>query len=422
MGQVFLGFSPAGRPVAVKVVHAELARDRAFLARFGREVAAARKVSGAYTAAVIDAGDGDVPWFATALVAGPSLADTVEQHGPLPEISVWRLAEALAEVHARGLVHRDLKPSNVLLATDGPRLIDFGISRALDGTAMTRTGAVVGTPAFMSPEQASGTPVGPASDVFSYGGVLTFAAAGSGPFGDGNPAAMIYRVVHDEPRLDGLHGALSGLVIRCLAKRPEDRATLAELMEIITASLPPATSATSFWPESVAEFIASYQARFAADTLAFSALPTPERAEPTSPHETADPPAVPHVLAEVMPIRGKQEEVSTITTQRAGEILPPASVLDPPQEPVIRPLEEDPSLEGVGQHLSYLVHLSGNPRVRAWQRRAIIATVVGVVVSIVIGWQIGLTLAVLAVIVDIIYRRRGARRAQRGRGAVWRGR
>ena len=205
MGQVFLGFSPAGRPVAVKVVHAELARDRAFLHRFRREVMAARKVSGAYTAPVVDAGDGDLPWLVTTLVAGPSLADTLEQHGPLPEISVWRLAaglaEALAEVHAQGLVHRDLKPSNVLLAIDGPRLIDFGISRALDGTVLTGTGMVVGTPAFMSPEQASGTPAGPASDVFSYGGVLTFAATGSGPFGDGNPVAMIYRVVHDEPTL-----------------------------------------------------------------------------------------------------------------------------------------------------------------------------------------------------------------------------
>src|SRR6266849_6589948 len=125
MGQVFLGFSPAGRPMAVKVVHRELARDRAFLSRFRQEVAAARKVSGAYTAAVVDAGDGDLPWLATTLVVGPSLADAVEQLGPLPEVSVWRLAaglaEALAEVHSCGLIHRDLKPSNVLLAADGHR-------------------------------------------------------------------------------------------------------------------------------------------------------------------------------------------------------------------------------------------------------------------------------------------------------------
>ena len=211
-----------------------------------------------------------LPWFATTLVAGPSLADTFEQHGPLPEISVWRLAaglaEALAEVHSHGLVHRDLKPSNVLLAVDGPRVIDFGISRALDGTSLTGTGMIVGTPAFMSPEQATGTPVGPATDVFSFGGVVTFAATGSGPFGDGNPVAMIYRVVHGEPMLDGLPAALAGLVTRCLVKRPDDRATLTELMEIITANLAPVTSATSFWPEALADFIGSYQARFTADT------------------------------------------------------------------------------------------------------------------------------------------------------------
>src|SRR5216683_2974264 len=176
-----------------------------------------------------------------------------------------------------------------------------------------------------------------ASGVFSYGGVLTFAATGSGPFGGGNPVAMIYRVVHDEPMLDRLPGALSGLVTRCLAKRPDDRTPVAELMEIITGDLVPAISATSFWPESVADFIASYQARFAADTRAISALPTPERAEPTSPHEPPTPPADPHVLAEVAPIRGKQEEVATITTQQARAALPPASALDPAREPVVRP-------------------------------------------------------------------------------------
>ena len=203
MGQVFLGFSPAGRPVAVKVVHPELARDQAFLTRFRQEVAAARKVSGAYTAAVVEARDGDRPWLATTLVVGPSLADAVAQRGPLPEVSVWRLAaglaEALAEVHAGGLVHRDLKPSNVLLAADGPRVIDFGISRALDGTVLTETGMLVGTPEFMSPEQATGAPAGPPSDLFSFGGVLTFAATGSGPFGDGTSVAIVVVLATSSP-------------------------------------------------------------------------------------------------------------------------------------------------------------------------------------------------------------------------------
>ncbi|MGH3165745.1 MAG: serine/threonine-protein kinase, partial [Trebonia sp.] len=177
MGRVYLGSSPAGRAVAVKVVHPELAGDPEFRRRFGQEVAAARAVSGMYTAPVVAAGlHDDPPWLATAFVPGPSLADLVSRHGPLPESAVWRLAagltEALEAVHSRSLVHRDLKPGNVLVAEDGPHLIDFGISRALDGTSLTRTGMVVGTPGYMSPEQAEGRPAAPASDVFSLGCVL----------------------------------------------------------------------------------------------------------------------------------------------------------------------------------------------------------------------------------------------------------
>ena len=190
MGRVYLGFSPAGRAVAIKVVHPELARDAEFRQRFGREVAAARAVSGMYTAAVVAAGlDADPPWFATAYVPGPSLADVVERHGALPEAAVWRLAAGLAEalraVHACGVVHRDLKPANVLLAADGPHVIDFGISRAFEGTSVTAAGMVVGTPGYMSPEQAEGAQAGPPSDVFSLGCVLAYAATGSAPFGGG---------------------------------------------------------------------------------------------------------------------------------------------------------------------------------------------------------------------------------------------
>ncbi len=340
MGQVFLGFSPTGRPVAVKMVHPELARDSAFLRRFRQETAAARKVSGAYTASVVDAGEGDRPWLATSLVAGPSLADAVEQRGPLPEVSVWRLAaglaEALDEVHRSGLIHRDLKPSNVLLATDGPRVIDFGISRALEGTSYTGTGMVVGTPSFMSPEQASGTPVGPASDVFSFGGVVAFAATGTGPFGEGTPVAMIYRVVHAQPMVTGLPGALNGLVTRCLAKRPEDRPGLAELMDIITANVEPATSATSFWPAALTEFITSYQASFTADAQAWSP-PAPRQAEPVSPPPQAESPSpqeptvppgsagLPGTAREGT-TEGHQEAPGTITVSRDGPSRPPASV------------------------------------------------------------------------------------------------
>ena len=360
MGQVFLGFSPTGRPVAVKMVHPELARDKAFLSRFRQETAAARKVSGAYTASVVDAGEGDRPWLATSLVLGPSLADTVEQQGPLPEVSVWRLAaglaEALGEVHRSGLIHRDLKPSNVLLATDGPRVIDFGISRALDGTSLTGTGMVVGTPSFMSPEQASGITVGPASDVFSFGGVVTFAATGTGPFGDGSPVALIYRVVHGDPMVTGLPGALNGLVTRCLAKRPEDRPALDELIEIITANVEPATSATSFWPQALTEFITSYQARFTADAQAWSA-PAPRQAEPVSPPRQAEPVPPPRQAEPVSPqestvppgpadlpgtagenaTEGHLEPPTTITVSRDGPSHPsvsaPPAYTPPPTSP-----------------------------------------------------------------------------------------
>ena len=235
MGQVFLGLSAGGRLVAVKVIRPELAADPEFRARFRREVAAARKVSGLFTAAVVDADvDGPVPWLATAYVAGPSLAQAVTDHGPLPAASVLALAAGLAEsltaIHAAGVVHRDLKPSNVLLAEDGPRVIDFGISHAAEATSLTRAGFVMGSAGFMSPEQAEGGEVGPPSDVFSLGAVLAFAAAGEGPFGTGSTAALVYRVVHRPADLDRVPGEVRPLAERCLAKDPGQRPTAGDLL------------------------------------------------------------------------------------------------------------------------------------------------------------------------------------------------
>jgi outer membrane protein assembly factor BamB len=281
MGRVFLAYSLAGRAVAVKVVHPELSRDQAFLQRFRHEVAAAQAVSGAYTAPLVATGlDDDPPWLATVFVPGPSLHDAVAAIGPLPESAIWKLAaglvEALRAIHAANLVHRDLKPHNVLLAADGPRVIDFGIARALDGTMMTATGTVVGTPSFMSPEQAQGGPTGPESDVFSLGCVLAFAASGLGPFGEGSPATVLYRVVHVPPSLDLVPGRLRELVAACLAKSPADRPPLSRLAYDITAMAAPGySSPTSFWPGRVAELISAYQSRLgggavAADTRALS--------------------------------------------------------------------------------------------------------------------------------------------------------
>ncbi|WP_406404676.1 serine/threonine-protein kinase [Streptomyces sp. NBC_00879] len=255
MGWVYLGRSPSGRAVAVKVVRPELADDQEFRRRFAREVAAARAVSGAFTAAVIDADtDGRLPWLATVYVPGPSLAEAVTRHGPFQESQVRRLGaglvEALQVIHAAGLVHRDLKPSNVLLAEDGPRVIDFGISRFAGSSAITRPGMLIGTPAFMSPEQMTGEPAGPASDVFSLGGVLAFAATGDGPFGGGQ--GLLYRVVHEEPALDAVPDGLRDLIGRCLAKKPEPRPALAALLDEL---LLPSPTQSSWPPSSVAESI-----------------------------------------------------------------------------------------------------------------------------------------------------------------------
>lgn len=245
MGRVYLGRSAGGHLVAVKVIRADLAEDADFRARFSQEVAAARTVGGMFTAAVVgfDA-DGPMPWLATAYVPGPSLAEAVQLHGPLPVVSVLALAAGIAEglvaVHAARVVHRDLKPANVLLAEDGPRLIDFGISRAAEASSLTRTGLVVGSPGFMSPEQAEGAEVGPPSDVFSLGAVIAFAATGQNPFGTGPTPALVYRVVHGEPDLSGLDEPVRLLAQRCLAKDPLLRPTPEQILAEAGAAQPSA--------------------------------------------------------------------------------------------------------------------------------------------------------------------------------------
>jgi serine/threonine protein kinase len=241
MGRVYLGRSPGGRHVAIKVIRADLAENPDFRTRFAREASAARKVSGIFTAGVVDADlDGPVPWLATSYIAGPSLADAVAERGPMPAALVLRLAAGLAEglaaIHSAGVVHRDLKPANVLLAEDGPRLIDFGISRSMEASAITRTGMVVGSPGFMSPEQAEGRPVGPASDIFSLGAVLTYAATGEGPFGEGSTVALLYRVVTSEPNMQGVPDEIRPLIQRCLAKDPQQRPTAAQLLATLSTA------------------------------------------------------------------------------------------------------------------------------------------------------------------------------------------
>jgi eukaryotic-like serine/threonine-protein kinase len=241
MGEVYLAEAPTGLRLAVKVVRSEHAEDRTFRARFRHEVRAARTVGGAgtYTARVVDADtEAERPWMASEFVEGPNLRDAVLDGGPLHRDAVRVLAaalgQALAAIHAKGLVHRDLKPSNILLAPDGPRVIDFGIVRALEATALTNTGAVVGSVGYVSPEQIrNGAEVGPPSDVFSLGAVLAYAAAGREPFGEGQDSVILLRILTRDFVLSGVPDEVRPLVEACLRENPAERPTPAQVVAAV---------------------------------------------------------------------------------------------------------------------------------------------------------------------------------------------
>ena len=356
MGRVFLGRSAGGRPVAVKVIRSDLAADPDFRARFRREVAAARRVNGLFTAMVVDADvDAQKPWLATAYVAGPSLAEAVRQQGPLPVNSVLALAaglaESLAAIHAAGVVHRDLKPSNVLLGPDGPCVIDFGISRAVEQTSLTRVGFVIGSPGFMSPEQAEGHEVGPASDIFSLGAVLAFAAIADSPFGSGSTAALVYRIVYAPPNLEGVPDEIRPLLERCLAKDPAQRPTASELLAEVGAAEPE----TGWLPEPFTRAFPDAQAQSAerptppvveepadADlTVTGESVPVvprpesaPGQAEAAAPDleaEAASPEAeaaAPDVEGRAVPLEAAAAAAAALAVaSEAGTVLPRAAVL-----------------------------------------------------------------------------------------------
>ncbi|MFE0461581.1 serine/threonine-protein kinase [Kitasatospora sp. NPDC058965] len=294
MGQVLLGVAPDGRLVAVKRIHADLAEDPGFRSRFRREVDASRRVSGAYTAPVVAAEpEAAEPWLASLFLAGPTLGEALQAGGALPEDAVRTLAaglaRALADIHGSGLVHRDLKPSNVLLTDDGVRVVDFGIARAADHeTKLTRTGAVIGSPAFMSPEQVLGAEPGPAGDVFSLGVTLVTAATGRSPFAGDSPPAVMHAVATTTPDLAAVPPRLRPIVGPCLAKDPQARPTPEQLLALIGPLAPTARP----WPPGVYAQIAERRADAArlaageaahpgtatltaAATLAAAAVPTP---------------------------------------------------------------------------------------------------------------------------------------------------
>ncbi|MEU9292439.1 protein kinase [Streptomyces sp. NPDC048266] len=247
MGTVYLARSRGGRTVAVKVARPELAADPHFRARFRAEVEAARRVGGFHTAPVVDADpDAATPWLATAYIPGPTLSRLLGTRGPMDEQELRLLGAALAEalqaIHACGLIHRDLKPGNIIMADDGPRVLDFGIARALESTRLTSTGAAFGTPGFLAPEQAQGMEVDAAADVFALGAVLV-AAAGGSAFGEGTPMALMYRSVHEEANLSAVPEGLRPVVAACLAKDPGRRPPPAELLDLFVPESDPEAEA-----------------------------------------------------------------------------------------------------------------------------------------------------------------------------------
>ncbi|GHD94240.1 serine/threonine-protein kinase [Streptomyces naganishii] len=234
MGVVYLGSDRKGQRVALKVIRPDLAEDQEFRSRFAREVSAARRIRGGCTARLVAADlEADRPWFATQYVPGPSLHDKVADEGALGAAEVAAIGAALSEglvaVHEAGVVHRDLKPSNILLSPKGPRIIDFGIAWATGASTLTHVGTAVGSPGFLAPEQVRGAVVTPATDVFSLGATLAYASTGDSPFGHGSSEVMLYRVVHEEPHLQGVPDALGPLVRACLAKDPEERPSTLQL-------------------------------------------------------------------------------------------------------------------------------------------------------------------------------------------------
>ncbi|APU43787.1 bifunctional serine/threonine-protein kinase/ABC transporter substrate-binding protein [Streptomyces sp. TN58] len=325
MGTVYLGRSPEGVLVAVKVIRADHAADPAFRARFRREAQAAGGLTGRWVVPVVAADpEAREPWLATPFVPGPSLAEAVGGYGPLPARTVrilgTRLAEALAEVHTAGLVHRDVKPGNVLLAPDGPRLIDFGIARAAGATTLTAADAVVGTPGYLAPElaRAGGPAAGPAGDVFSLGCVLAYAATGSGPFGGGHAAAVVFRTVHEEPQLGELPPELREAVGGCLRKEPADRPTLGELTALLgTDTGGEGSAAAADWlPAPLPRIIAERSTR-ALDLPA----PEPTRIDAPAP---ARPFTRRRLLAAGAALAAAAAPIAWVTTSRPGGGAPSA--------------------------------------------------------------------------------------------------
>ncbi|MFD9405758.1 protein kinase [Streptomyces sp. NPDC059989] len=329
MGVVYLGRSQSGRAVAVKVVRPELSTEPGFKRRFADEVAAARRVGGFHTAPVVDADpDGEPAWLVTAFVPGPTLQAVLARVGSLPldtlTVLAAGLAEALEAIHRVGVIHRDLKPANIIVAEDGPRVIDFGIARALDGTALTQTGLQIGTPGFLAPEQLTGGGrVTPAVDMFALGVVLAQAAGGS-PFGDGPSAARHYKVVHEEPDLTAVPAELREAIGACLSKDPEARPTPAAFLGSLTVRHP----AGECWlPDEATQLLPRTEPAEPAEPA--SAHPTAPDTPPATPTETPQDTPAPDAGAPPVIADPRNEQPSTVT----GPAAPPSPTPSPTPAP-----------------------------------------------------------------------------------------
>ncbi|MFE6911451.1 protein kinase domain-containing protein [Streptomyces erythrochromogenes] len=374
MGVVYLGRSQSGRAVAVKVVRPELSTEPGFRRRFADEVAAARRVGGFHTAPVVDADpDGEPAWLVTAFVPGPTLQAVLARVGSLPPdtltVLAAGLAEALEAIHRAGVIHRDLKPANIIIAEDGPRVIDFGIARALDGTSLTQTGLQVGTPGFLAPEQLTGTrALTPAVDMFALGVVLTQAAGGA-PFGDGPSAARHYKVVYEEPDLTAVPAELRGAIAACLAKDPAARPTPAAFLDTLTVRHP---DGASWLPEAATQLLPPAEPVVPATTPDGPPV-SPPVSQSDGSSDTAQDPAAGRTGPDAAPpaVTGPRTEQSRTVTG-PGARLSPAPEQGP--EPVAQPVPQPPKQP-----------VAGTPR----RRRAAVAALL--VVALAAGglfvWQ-----------------------------------
>ena len=401
MGKVYLSYTPGGRAVAIKVIRPELAEDPGFRRRFRQEVEAAQRVQGLCTAPVV-ASDPDAPqpWLATAFVPGPTLDSAVGEHGPLPTQTVLLLvagiAEALQSIHGAGIVHRDLKPSNVLLAADGPRVIDFGIARAADATALTGSGMVIGTPAFMAPEQAQFGHVGEATDIFALGQVAAYSALGAAPYGDGPSHAVLYRIVHEEPDLSGLPAELLPMVARCLAKDPAQRPSLTEIIAMCRAAADDSELRRheSWLPQPITTDITE---RHAAPTRPPTAVvrqdvpPVPAAAPTSAPVPTPTQQATPAPPRHAPPVRPNPPSVPQMPTVSARPTVqgghpqgpptpPPMMAPGPPMMPGPQPVHGPPMAHPThpGGYPAYPVP----PRTDKRRNRMVLAGILGAAVLV----------------------------------------